>query len=127
MKFFGTGLVAFVAALFSLGCSDVAKSPTSPTAITCSYVFSPAKVVTSSLSQRVIVQVKTGDSCPWVATTVSPWIDIAYQGSNGTGDLIFNLDRNQCRSGARTGFFFIKGSENFLEVVQDGSDLGLCP
>lgn len=116
--------------LMFVGCSrDWTVHPTSPTSavVVCEYTFSPSKVVASSLPQRVVVQVTTADTCPWVVTTTDSWMDIAYQGSSGTGDLIFNLDHNQCTSMARTGFFKIKGTANVLEVFQDGTDLGICP
>ena len=119
--------IVLVLVFFGFGCGDGSNTPTSPTTTVCSYTFTPSKVVASSLSQTIIVQIKTGPDCPWVATTTDSWINITYQGSDGTGDLIFNLERNQCTSRARTGFFYINGSENFLEVIQDGSDLGLCP
>jgi len=120
-------IALFVSVLSFLGCGDVLNTPTSPTIMVCDFVFSPSKIVASSLPQRVVVQVKTGNSCHWTATAADSWINIVYQGSSGTGDLIFNLDRNQCTSMARIGFIGIKDSTTSLEIFQDGSDLDLCP
>ena len=121
--------IVLVLAFFGSGCGDVSSNPTSPTSVVeaCHYTFLPSKVVTSSVPKKIIIRVVTGPTCSWVATTADPWIDIAYQGSKGAGDLIFDLERNQCTSKARTGFIWIKGSENFLEIFQDGSDLEMCP
>ncbi|KKR02526.1 MAG: hypothetical protein UT29_C0001G0006 [Candidatus Yanofskybacteria bacterium GW2011_GWA1_39_13] len=120
--------IVLVLVFFGFGCGEDPSNPTSPTLVgACHFNFLPTKVVTSSLPQRIVAQVRTGNSCSWVATTADSWIEIAYQGSSGTGDLILNLERNQCTSRARTGFVWIKGSENFLEIFQDGSDLEICP
>lgn len=121
--------IVLVLAFFGFGCGEVSNSPAAPTSVVeaCNYAFLPSKVVASSLPQKIVAHVKTGDTCSWVATATDSWIDIVYQGSSGAGDLIFNLDRNQCTSMARTGFFKIKGTANVLEVFQDGTDLGICP
>lgn len=116
-----------VAMIFVLvGCGETLNTPTSASVV-CGYTFSPSRVAVSSLPQRIVVQVKTVNSCPWVATTTDSWMSIAYQGGGGMGDLILNLDRNQCKSTARTGQIKIKDTSNVLEVYQDGSDLGICP
>lgn len=122
-----TRFAVAVAMIFVLvGCGETLSTPTSASMV-CEYSFSPAKVAVSSLPQKIVVQVKTANSCPWVATTTDSWMNIAYQGSNGMGDLILNLERNQCTSQARTGLVRIKGTSNVLEIFQDGSDLGVCP
>lgn len=125
--------IVLVLAFFGFGCGENSKNPTAPTSVVeaCSYTFSPSKIVTSSIPKKIITQVTTGPTCRWVAVATDTWIDIVYQGGSGNGDLIFNLQRNQCyeitKGRGRTGFITIKGSKNVLEIFQDDSDLWVCP
>lgn len=115
------------------GCGENSNNPTAPTSVVeaCNYTFLPSRIVTSSLPKKIIARVITGPTCRWVATATDTWIDIVYQGGSGSGDLIFDLQRNQCyeitKGRGRTGFITIKGSKNVLEIFQDDSDLWICP
>lgn len=115
--------------LLPLGCGDSLDISTSPTPVlVCDYVFSPSQMMTSSLPQTVVVQVRTTNACSWVANTTDSWINLVFQGKKeGIDSLTFSLDANFCTSKSRTGFVKIKGSKNVLEITQDGSDLGICP
>ncbi|HEY4474893.1 MAG TPA: hypothetical protein VJC06_03160 [Candidatus Paceibacterota bacterium] len=111
----------------SFGCGDDSSTLTSPTPVACDYVFSPSRMITSSLPQTIVVQVVATSSCFWVASSTDSWVDIVFQGSKkGSNSLTFNLDGNSCTSRASTGSIKIKGSTNILEITQDGSDLGIC-
>lgn len=120
-------LIAMTFVLF--GCEDASNTPISPTpVIPCSYVFSPSKIMASSLPQTVVVQVVTTNACFWVANTSDSWINPVFQGNKkGVNSVTISLKGNSCTSKTRTGFVKIKGSKNVLEITQDGSDLGICP
>lgn len=92
------------------------STPTAPTPApapsittpTCAFSFSPARVEVSSSPQRVTIQVITGSSCRWTATSSDRWISVVrsgslYQTGNGSATLDLTGNVDQCPTSARTG------------------------
>ena len=86
--------------------------------VVCTFSVSPTTVALSPTATSLSIDVTTGGSCAWSASSAATWITFSGGGGPGSGDATFNVSANT--TGAeRTGTLTVAGQT--VTVTQAGT------
>jgi hypothetical protein len=88
--------------------------------VVCTFSVSPTITALSSDAANLTINVTTGGSCAWSASSSAPWMTLASGGSPGSGNAIFDVAANTTGA-SRSGTLTVAG-----QTVSVSQAAGTC-